>query len=49
MGLGKCRDNDLDSSYGEIWRIYLLPYFWVQDIGTALINWGINELQNRVW
>ena len=25
MCLGKCRDKDLDSSYGEIWGIYLLP------------------------
>ena len=30
MCLGKCRDKDLDCSYGEIWGIYLLPAFWGQ-------------------
>ena len=45
--LGECRDEDLDSSWGEIWGIYLLPSHWNQGIGTELINWGINVLQSR--
>lgn len=47
MTLGKCRDEDLDCSWGEIWGIYLLPSYWKQGIGTELIKWGINELKNR--
>lgn len=47
MCLGKCRDDDLDNSFGEIWGIYLLPSFWEQGIGTKAINWGINYLKNR--
>lgn len=47
LTLGKCRDEDSDSFWGEIWGIYLLPSYWNQGIGTVLINWGINELKNR--
>ena len=47
MTLGKCRDGDLDSSWGEIWGLYLLSNYWNQGIGTELIKWGINELKNR--
>jgi ribosomal protein S18 acetylase RimI-like enzyme len=47
MCLGKCRDEDVDSSFGEIWGIYLLPSFWGQGIGTMLIQRGINELRSR--
>lgn len=28
MCIGKCRDKDKDSTYGEIWGIYLLPEYW---------------------
>jgi ribosomal protein S18 acetylase RimI-like enzyme len=45
--IGKCRDEDKDHDYGEIWGIYLLPQFWNMGIGTELINWGINELGSR--
>ncbi|MDY2630620.1 MAG: GNAT family N-acetyltransferase [Clostridium sp.] len=45
--IGKCRDRDLDNSFGEIWGIYLLPEFWNLGIGSILINWGINELKSR--
>ncbi len=47
MCFGKCRDKDLDNSYGEIWGIYLLPQYWGRGLGTELINWGINELHIR--
>jgi RimJ/RimL family protein N-acetyltransferase len=49
MTLGKCRDNDSDSYWGEIWGIYLLPSHWHEGIGTQLINWGINELKARTF
>lgn len=47
MTIGKCRDNDRDNTYGEIWGIYLLPEYWNMGIGSHYINWGINELKNR--
>jgi len=47
MTIGKCRDEDKDDSYGEIWGIYLLPEYWNRGIGTYFINWGLNELKGR--
>jgi ribosomal protein S18 acetylase RimI-like enzyme len=47
MCIGKCRDEDLDSSFGEVWGIYLLPLFWNQGLGMELVNWGIQELRQR--
>ena len=47
MCLGKCRDEDKDASYGEIWGIYLLPEDWNKGIGSYFINWGLNELKKR--
>ena len=32
MTLGKCRDGDSDSFCGEIWGIYLLPYYRITGI-----------------
>lgn len=45
--LGKCRDNDYDSSVGEIWGIYILSAYWRKGLGRSLINWGVDELANR--
>lgn len=45
--IGKCRDLNLDNSFGEIWGIYLLPEYWNLGIGSRLMNWGINELRNK--
>jgi ribosomal protein S18 acetylase RimI-like enzyme len=42
--IGKCRDQDKDDTFGEIWGIYLLPEFWNQGIGTVLLRWGLHEL-----
>jgi GNAT superfamily N-acetyltransferase len=42
--VGKCRDEDNDNTFGEIWGIYLLPEFWRKGIGTIMLNWGIDEL-----
>ena len=47
MCIGKCRDEDKDDTYGEIWGMYLLPEYWNQGIGTYLINYGLNELKSR--
>jgi Acetyltransferases len=47
MCIGKCRDEDLDGSFGEIWGIYLLPDYWNQGLGKRLINWRICELKRR--
>ena len=45
--LGKARDEDLTETYGEIWGIYLHPNQWRKGFGKELINWGIEELENR--
>lgn len=47
MCLGKCRDDDVDNSYGEIWGIYLLPSSWRQGIGTELISWGLTDMKAK--
>lgn len=36
MCLDKCRAEDLDDSYGEIWGVYLLPDFWRRGIGKII-------------
>jgi len=46
MCLGKCRDTDLDDTFGEIWGIYLLPSYWREGAGTELVNWGISYLKS---
>lgn len=45
--IGKCRDTDIEGSYGEIWGIYLLPEYFSMGIGSKLINWGLDELRKR--
>lgn len=45
--IGKCRDNDLNDTYGEIWGIYLLSSHWNKGLGSELIKWGINELKAK--
>ncbi|WP_102398756.1 GNAT family N-acetyltransferase [Haloimpatiens massiliensis] len=45
--IGKCRDEDKEEFWGEIWGIYLLPEYWNMGIGFELINWGLNELKRR--
>lgn len=47
ISIGKCRDEDKNDSYGEIWGIYLLPEYWNIGIGSELISWGLNELKKR--
>ncbi|AUS98388.1 GNAT family N-acetyltransferase [Clostridium thermosuccinogenes] len=47
MCIGRCRDEDKDDTYGEIWGLYLLPEYWNKGIGSYFINWGLNELKNR--
>ncbi len=41
LTLGINRDEDLDSNYGEIWGVYLLPEYWGMGFGRILMNWGI--------
>ncbi|WP_138205610.1 GNAT family N-acetyltransferase [Haloimpatiens lingqiaonensis] len=45
--IGKCRDEDKEEFWGEIWGIYLLPEYWNMGIGFELMNWGLNELKRR--
>jgi len=41
------RDNmkERDDSEIEIWRIYLLPEYWNQNLGLEFIDWGVKELK----
>lgn len=45
--IGKCRDNDVDQSYGEVWGIYLLPSCWREGIGTKLLLHDLSYLKNE--
>lgn len=47
MCLGRCRDEDLKEITGEIWGIYLMPYYFRQGIGKELLYWGINYLKDE--
>ncbi len=44
--VGKCRDDDLDDTFGEIWGIYLLPDYWRKGLGKILINWGMDRIKD---
>ncbi|MCX7749376.1 MAG: GNAT family N-acetyltransferase [Clostridia bacterium] len=43
--VGKCRDEDLDNTYGEILGIYLLEDFWGMGFGKRLIHWGSDRIK----
>ncbi|ACB84646.1 GNAT family N-acetyltransferase [Natranaerobius thermophilus] len=45
--IGECRDDDYKSETGEIWGMYLLPDYWRQGYGKALISWGIEKLKEK--
>jgi len=45
MCFGKCRDEDVDETYGEIWGIYLHSTFWRKGIGSELLLYGISCLK----
>jgi GNAT superfamily N-acetyltransferase len=40
-------DKERDISEIDIWRIYLLPEYWGQNIGREFIDWGTKELKLR--
>ncbi|GCD10517.1 GNAT family N-acetyltransferase [Clostridium tagluense] len=44
---GKTKDENLDDSFVEIWRIYLLPSFWGTNSGSELMNWAVTELHQK--
>jgi len=43
--VGKCLDEDLDETFGEIRQIYLLKEYWGKGFGKRLINWGIDKIK----
>lgn len=45
--IGKCRDDDLDDAFGEIWGIYLHPAYWNQGIGSRLMQFGLDCLKDE--
>ncbi|HYE08767.1 MAG TPA: GNAT family N-acetyltransferase [Patescibacteria group bacterium] len=40
-------DKERDDSEIDIWRIYLLPEYWGQNIGIEFMDWGIKELKRK--
>jgi GNAT superfamily N-acetyltransferase len=44
---GKHKEVDFDDSSIEIWRIYLLPTYWGQNVGIDLLDWGIKEIEGK--
>lgn len=40
-------DKERDDSEIEIWRLYLLPEYWGQNIGKEFIDWGTKELKRK--
>jgi GNAT superfamily N-acetyltransferase len=44
---GKSKDESLDDSFVEIWRIYLLLSCWGKNIGAELMNWAVTELHQK--
>ncbi len=47
IALVKCRDNDKNSSFGEIGGLYIYPQYINQGIGYKLLFWGLNELKKQ--
>jgi len=47
MCIGKCRDEDLDGSVGEVWGMYLLPEYWNKGIGSYFMDWALKELKAK--
>ena len=39
--------KERDNSEIDIWRIYLLPEYWGQNLGIELIQWSIEELKGK--
>lgn len=44
---GESDNKERDKSEIEIWRIYLLPEYWGQNIGIEFISWGLKELKKK--
>ena len=44
VSVGPSRDDDADGQ-GEVWAIYLLPHFWGQGVGRALMGAGSENLR----
>jgi ribosomal protein S18 acetylase RimI-like enzyme len=42
---GRCRDEDVPDTWGEIWAIYVLPAHWSRGIGRALWRYACAELR----
>ena len=39
--------KERDNSEIDLWRIYLLPEYWGQNLGKEFIDWGIKELTRK--
>lgn len=44
LTFAKDDDKERDNLEIDIWRIYLLPEYWSQNLGIEFIDWGIKEL-----
>lgn len=45
--LGPARDADLSGEAGEIWGIYLHPYYYGKGYGKILMDFGLQVLETR--
>ena len=41
------KNEENDSLEAEIWRIYLLPEYWNQNIGMELMEWSLKDLEAK--
>jgi RimJ/RimL family protein N-acetyltransferase len=47
LTFAKDDNKERDNSEIDIWRIYLLPEYWGQNLGMEFIDWGIKELKRK--
>ena len=47
LTLAKDDNKERDNSEIDIWRIYLLPEYWGQNLGIELMQWAIKELKEK--
>ena len=47
LTFAKDDDKERDNSEIDIWRIYLLPEYWGQNLGTEFMDWAIEELKTN--
>ena len=47
LTFAKDDNKERDNSEIDIWRIYLLPEYWGQNLGVEFLDWVIKELKRK--